>query len=41
MIFGILIGIVIGYIFKPQIDNMLRRLTKQLRDEKRRRHYYD
>ena len=35
MIFGIIIGVVLGYLFKPQIDNALKAVAKRLSDKRR------
>ena len=37
----LIVGIVLGYIFKPQIDTMLGKLVKKLRQNRDRRNYYD
>lgn len=34
MIFGIIIGVVLGYLFKPQIDNALRSVVKKISDKR-------
>ena len=41
MIFWTLVGIIIGYFFKPQIDRGLGRLAKRLRKDRDDRKYYD
>ncbi len=33
MIFWILVGIAIGYFFKPQLDRLLGKVVKRLRDK--------
>jgi hypothetical protein len=32
MWFGLIVGVVLGYIFKPQIDNTLRKVANRLTD---------
>ena len=41
MFFGLLVGIALGYFFKPQIDRGLGKLVKRLREDRNKRHYYD
>lgn len=41
MFFWLLVGVILGYFFKPQIDRGLGRLVKRLREDRNNRHYYD
>jgi hypothetical protein len=34
MFWGLIIGVVLGYFFKPQIDQGVKRVTKMLRDDR-------
>jgi hypothetical protein len=38
--FWLLVGIAIGYFFKPQIDKVLGKAVEKLRDERDKRNYY-
>jgi ABC-type dipeptide/oligopeptide/nickel transport system permease subunit len=40
MIFGIIIGVALGYFFKPQLDHGIQRIVHKIR-EKRERDKYD
>jgi hypothetical protein len=38
--FWLIVGIAIGYFFKPQIDKILGKVIRKLRDERDKRNYY-
>ncbi len=35
MIFGIIVGIVVGYFFKPQIDVLVGKVVKSIKDNRK------
>jgi hypothetical protein len=41
LVFGILIGIAIGYFFKPQLDHGMRKLIRYVKDHNDSDRYYD
>jgi hypothetical protein len=40
MIFGIIIGIAIGYFFKPQLDQGVRKLVRYIKSKDDTNNYY-
>jgi len=41
MIFWLIAGIAVGYFFKPQLDRVLGKLFKSIRDNRRNRDHWD
>ena len=41
MIFWTLVGIVIGYFFKPQIDKLVYKTVRMIKDNQNKRKYRD
>jgi hypothetical protein len=41
MIFWTLVGIVIGYFFKPQIDKLVFKTVRKIKDNQNRKRYRD
>lgn len=40
MIFGIIIGVVLGFVFKPQIENGLRKVSRYINDQRDKHNDY-
>ena len=42
MIFWLIVGVVLGYFFKPQLDRVVGKIFKSIRDNRRKRdHWHD
>ncbi len=41
MIFWTLVGVVLGYFFKPQIDKVVYRTVRKIKDNQNRKSYRD
>ena len=41
MIFWLLVGVVLGYFFKPQIDKLVYKTVRKIKDNQNRKRYHD
>ena len=41
MIFWLIVGIVLGYFFKPQLDKIVGKIFRAIRDNRRNRNHWD